>query len=63
MRASPVIRFLHVVVSDTVANVAVSKANHVWLFCWAWPRFSCCFAALTTKRMSGRGICGHLVVR
>ena len=26
--------------------------------CWAWPRFSCCFAALTTKRMSGRGICG-----
>ena len=41
-----------------MANVAVSKANHVWVFCWAWPRFSCCFAALTTKRMSGRGICG-----
>ena len=43
MRASSValqclIRFLHVFVSDTVANVAVSKANHVWapfllLFC------------------------------
>ena len=41
-----------------MANVAVSKANHVWVFCWAWPRFSCCFAALATKRMSGWGICG-----
>ena len=27
-------------------------------FCWAWPRFFCCFAALATKRKSGWGICG-----
>ena len=28
------------------------------VFCWALPRFSCCFAALATKRKSGWGICG-----
>ena len=28
------------------------------VFCWAWPRSLCCFAALETKRKSGWGICG-----
>ena len=32
--------------------------SFVVVFCWAWPRLSCCFAALETKRKSGWGICG-----
>ena len=39
--------------------VAVSYGNSfVVVFCWAWPRSSCCFVALETKRKSGWGICG-----
>ena len=44
---------------DAVTFVAASHGkSFVVVFCWAWPRLSCCFAALETKRKSGWGICG-----
>ena len=51
--------FLHVFEFDTVTLVTVSYGkSFVCVFCWAWPRSSCCFAAFETKRKSGWGICG-----
>ena len=51
--------FLHVFEFDTVTFVTVSYGkSFVCVFCWAWPRSSCCFAAFETKRKSGWGICG-----
>ena len=42
-----------------MTDVAVSYGeSFVSVFCWAWPRSSCCFVALETKRKSGWGICG-----
>ena len=53
------IRLLHVFDLDTVTDVAVSYGkSFLGVFCWAWPRSSCCFVALETKRKSGWGICG-----
>ena len=50
---------LHVFDIDTAADVAVSYGkSFVGVFCWAWPRSSCCFVDLETKRKSGWGICG-----
>ena len=34
------------------------EMSFVGVFCWAWPRSSCCFVDLETKRKSGWGICG-----
>ena len=42
-----------------MTDVAVSYGkSFLGVFCWAWPRSSCCFVALETKRKSGWGICG-----
>ena len=41
----------------TIVAVSYGKSI-VGVFCWAWPRSSCCFVALETKRKSGWGICG-----